>query len=288
MESSTLQYSATFDTLNAPSQSAVAAPEKVTAASQAVIDAAMGVAPEIDAPRENHVLLAHGIKRDGALIRDAEVRELDGEDEEALAKAGPNWIRFLDTVVSRGTVSIGNVTMTKDIADELLVGDREDLVLAVRRATFGPTLEITEHVCPQCQSKSALKIHLDSIPHVELDDPEDVRRLIELRGGHIAEVRFVNGGDQKAVYADPEATVAQTNTLLLARCITSFDGASVEPGGRAVALVKKLGIADRKKILKHLFDNAPGPRFDKIEYTHDACGSVIKLPLGLADMFLWL
>lgn len=290
MVRSTLEFNANFDTIDGASQNALENPEKVTTASQAVIDAAMGKAPTIDMPQDNGVLLAHGVSRDGALLRDAEVRELNGEDEEALAKVGVHWMRFVDTIVSRGTVSIGNLAMTKSIGDELLVGDREDLVLGIRKMTFGPVLDIEDYVCPVCQVKSDLAVNLEAIPHVTLDNPENVKRSIELRNGRVAEVRFVNGGDQKAIYADPDLDVAQSNTILLSRCIISLDGVSTGEagGGRALGIVKKLGMADRKKILRFLNDEAPGPRFDQIEYTHDACGSVIKLPLSLGDLFLGL
>lgn len=290
MARSTLQFDKDFDTLDAPAQNAVANPEKVTAASQAVIDAAMGKPPVIDAPHDNGVLLAHGLKRDGVLLRDAEVRELNGLDEEALARVTGNWLRFVDTLVRRGTVSIGNVEATPEMCDELLVGDREDLVLAIRRATFGSSLEIESYECQSCHTKSDLTINLDAIPHVRLEDPEDVRRRIDLRGGHTVEVRFVNGADQRAIYADLESTVAESNTILLSRCIVSHDGVALgEPGGSmAVRFVQDLGMADRKKILRYLFDNAPGPRFDQIEFTHEVCGAVIKLPLALGDLFLGL
>jgi hypothetical protein len=50
--------------------------------------------------------------------------------------------------------------------------------------------------------------------------------------------------------------------------------------------VRELGFADRRTILRYLSDTQPGPRLDRIEYAHDACGSVIKLPLALGDLFL--
>jgi len=286
----TLQLDADFDTLGTTSQNTVEDPEGTSKASQAMIDAAMGVRPEIPDPPDCVVTLAHGIKRDGVLLRDAEVRELTGEDEEHIAKVGSHWVRFMDALVSRGTVNIGGVPMTKEIGDELLVGDREDLILGIRRATFGSTLTIEGFTCGTCGDKSDLAVDLNAVPRVKLEDPDDIVRRIELRNNHHVEVRFVNGGDQRAIYSDLEATVAQSNTTLLSRCIVTYDGVSVgEPGGaRVTGIVRKLGLADRKNILKYLYDNAPGPRFDQIEFAHDPCGTVIKLPLGWGDLFLGL
>lgn len=282
MARSALQFDASFDTIDGQAQSALANPDQVTAASQAVIQNSFGNAPDITPPTDNTVTLAQGVLRGGEWKRDAEVRELNGDDEEALAKIGNSWLRFLDTIVTRGTVSIGGIPMTKEMGDELLIGDREDLIRGVRIATFGETLDIEDHECNSCGLKSDLSVNLRTVPYVEMEPGN--RLEVELRNGTPLIFRFPNGADQRAVYTDPEWTPAEQNTQLLARCLVSFDG--VAPLGSSVLHVKKLGLADRRKILKELAEAQPGPRFDRIEYTHEACGTVIALPLGLADMFL--
>lgn len=284
MVRSTLEFNANFDTLDAPTQNAVENPQEVTSLSEAVIrNAANGGMPEIEIPHDNFVLLAQGIMRDGFSQNEAEVRELTGDDEEALAKTGGNWLRFLETIILRGTVSVGGEPMTKKLADELLIGDREDLIMGVRRATFGDAIEIEDYECTGCGKRSDLTVNLDAIPRVKLRDRQQTTYRVELRNMHTAEVRFPTGADQHAIYADQEATIAEQNTTLLSRCMLRLDE---DPSN--VKTVKSLGMADRRKILKFLNDKQPGPRFNKIEYTHDVCGTVIKLPLGLADMFLGL
>jgi hypothetical protein len=278
--------SADFDTLDAPAQNALLAPEQTEAASKAALASAFGEAPKIGLPGNNGVTLYQGYEHNGEWLRDAEVRELNGTDEEALAKVGGNWLRFVDVLIQRGTVSIGDQPMTREIGDALLIGDREALVVGIRIVTFGEMLEIDDYECPECHEKSDLEIDLTALP-VEKSAGETA--TVALRQGHEAVVRYTTGADQRAVYANPDSKLAEQNTILLSRCVISFDGEPVpsSTAGR-VQRVQKMRLDHRRAILQHLADTQPGPRLDRIEYTHDACGSVIKLPLSIGDLFLGL
>jgi len=60
---------------------------------------------ETQAPSDTEVALPGGyINREGALVKYAEVRELNGADEEAVARAGTTG-RALNTMLQRGLVS---------------------------------------------------------------------------------------------------------------------------------------------------------------------------------------
>lgn len=275
-----------FDTLGTPAQNALADPHAVSAASMAALSAAAGGPPKIDDPRDCHTRLYQGIKHHDEWLRDAEVRELTGEDEEALAKVGGSWIRFMDSLVMRGTVKIGGLAMTRDVADSLLIGDRDALLVAIRIATFGEVLELSEYECSGCGEKMDLEIKLTALPEVSLETPGEPLR-VTLRDGSEAVVRYPNGADQRAVYDDPDLSAAAQNTELLARCLISLSGEPMplSPAGRAI-VVRQLGLADRRKLLRTLSDTQPGPRLDQIEYVHEACGTVIKLPLSIGDLFL--
>lgn len=285
----TLEMNADFDTLDAPPMNPLENPERVNAASAAAMASAVGAAPKIDTPQDTSVTLQQGIFRGDKWHRDAEVRELTGEDEEAIARIRSQWARVLDTLVSRGTVHVGSVPMSRDVSDELLIGDRDELLIAIRIATFGEWLEIEDYPCPECGERTDFSINLRRLPHVPLIAPGEGLSVV-LRSGSVARLRYPTGADQRAIYTDSDNTnPAAQNTLLLSRCLLSVDETPVplSPAGR-MQNVKKLGMSDRRLILKEMFDNQPGPRLDRIECTHDACGAVIKLPLALGDMFLGL
>ncbi|MBD0734065.1 hypothetical protein [Streptomyces sp. CBMA29] len=282
------EYDADFDTLGGDTISALERPEEATQASAAVLAAdQVSGRPVIDAPPDTRVRLARGIRRDGVAHRDAEVRELTGTDEEMLARAGADWPRFLATLVERGTVHVGGEPMTADLAKELLIGDREALILAIRRATFGTDVEFTEYECPYCGESTDLTLHLDSVPYRGLAQEHDEHTVL-LREGRTAIVRLPTAGDQDAVLGQAsKLTAAEQNSEMLSRCVLRLPNAvgnSYQEGNREQ--VRDLGMADRRAILRYLDEAQPGPRYNEVSFKHDACGREVPLPISVAGLFL--
>ena len=81
----------------------------------------MNSAPVIDDLPDTSVTLPAGAVIDGKVYTTAEVRELTGEDEEALAKARMtgNGAKFVSVLLQRGTVSIGPKPSTSEIFQDL-------------------------------------------------------------------------------------------------------------------------------------------------------------------------
>lgn len=292
--STRLEYDADFDSLSTTAIRGLDNPEEITQASKAVLDAdQLSGMPIIRQPEDNHVTLARGIHRDGQWHRHAEVRELNGRDEEELARAGTNWSRFLSVLVQRGTVAVGGTEMSPAVAGELLIGDREMLILGIRRATFGDEIEVSGFICPHCDESTELTIHLSQIPVTELAAPDDefVKPdegcyLVELRGGRTARVRLPTGADQDHVLKNPQWTAAQQNTEMLQRCVRRISDEATYTEPVTGQDIRNLGMADRNKILKFLSDAQPGPRYNEVAFTHESCGREVPLPITLANLFL--
>jgi hypothetical protein len=274
-----------FDTFGRPAISGHQNPQEAMAATKAVLAAdRAGNEPLIEPPHDANVLLEQGIQRDGQWYRSAEVRELTGEDEEALARLGGNWHKILDTLVMRGVRTVGDQVMDRQICDELLMGDREALVLAVRRVTFGDYVEFERLPCPHCGEAVDLSLSLDDVPMVHLDDPERTEYTVALRKGATAHVRLPTGKDQNAVVAIQNATTAQQNTEMLKRCLLRIEDVDNSVKG-SLALVRSMSMADRQVILEFLTTTQPGPRFNDVTFVHDSCGQEVKLPINLATLF---
>ena len=95
---------------------------------------------ETRAPSASEVDLPGGyLNFDGKLITTAEVRELTGADEEAIAKAG-STAKSLHVLLERGLVKLGDKEATKDDIDLLLSGDRDAILrqwnFSMRQATM--------------------------------------------------------------------------------------------------------------------------------------------------------
>jgi len=233
-----------------------------------------------EAPAATSVTLPGGyVTSEGMLIKTAEVRELNGLDEEAIAKSG-STAKALQTVLERGLVKLGDRDATRDDLNNLLAGDRDAIALSIRKVTFGKTAEFTAY-CDGCQNVQEFMVDLDADVEVkELDNPIADRSLtIKLRAG-VARVSLPNGATQRKIMENATKTVAELNTLILSGCVTSINEAPVSP-----LSVLELGILDRETLIKEIIEHNPGPRLGEVSKVCEACGKEVDLPLSLATLF---
>jgi len=234
------------------------------------------------APSNAEVTLPGGfIAKDGSVIKYGEVRELTGIDEEAVSKAG-SVARALAAMLQRGVTSIGANPVDKTDLDNLLSGDRDALLLGIRRVTFGNIVEF-EFPCPHCKTDLDISVDLTKdIPIKALEDPINDRTFTYMseKKGTIV-VQLPTGQVQKKLIENFDKTNAEINTILLAGCLKSING---EPAlGATTALT--LGMIDRENIIAEILDRNPGPRLGEVKTTCEACGEEIPMPLSLADLF---
>lgn len=248
--------------------------------------------PDPVPPPDTSVTLPGGLQRGDEVITTAEVQELNGEHEEILARAAQakpgNLFHFMNTILECGVVRFGteDPKQTKKLLKNALVGDRDALIMGIRRATYGDNIALERWECPSCGEESDLDIPLEDIPVRELEG--DLTLEVPLRKGRVATVRLATGADQLATFENARLLMAERDTILLSRClaaITDPDGTVHTTAGFATSYARGLSASDRHVILKALRDQAPGPRFDELEITHDTCGKEVKLLIGMADLF---
>lgn len=280
---SDLRYDWTYDTPSGGTQVDVLGDAQgATAAVQQLLAESAGEAPAIPAPADCLVTLPAGFELDGAIHTEAEVRELTGADEEALARVRSNPLRMLETLLELGTVSIGSLPTTTGVLPELLLGDRDALVIAIRRATFGDEMELAEINCHHCDELFDATI---SLGRIESHQVKSRRLTVPLRKGGCAIVRYPTGADQAAMLTDAKATNAEHNSILLARCVQEIRDAQGNALPTSTDGVKRLGLADRRTILTQLATTQPGPRLLELTIRHEECGGEVPLPLSVADLF---
>lgn len=249
--------------------------------------------PEVPYPPDDFVEL-NGSKIGDQFVNTAVVQELTGEHEEALARAiqTNNMFHFMDVLLQCGVKQLGDLgpAETKRTLKELLVGDRDELVLAIRRVTYGEDLEILEWICPQCGRQADITLHLDEadqVKRVKLDRPQDTAFEVDLLKGGSAHVHFNTGADQAAIFDDASLTDAERNTVLLSRIVETI----TDEHGRLHVIaaepsyVRRMRLRDRHEILKKLSELRPGPRYNEIEFEHEECGNEVTLALGVRDLF---
>lgn len=235
---------------------------------------------ETKAPLGPEVRLPGGFIENGEVIKTAEVRELTGIDEEAIAKASTTG-KALNVLLQRGLVKIGSRDATIEDLDKLLSGDRDAILIGVRRITFGDTLDLSI-VCGNCAESQDVSIDLEvDVPTKTLNDPAADRTWrVETKKGYVT-VTLPTGLTQKKLLENAEKTSAEINTLLLSGCVLSVN----DVPSMGASTVLNLSMSDRTKIIESILDRNPGPRLGEVKKTCKACGEAIALPLSLVDLF---
>lgn len=255
---------------------------------------ARALAPDMDAPVieaavDDEVTLPGGLVLGGRVVKSAQVRELDGNAEEAMgrAAASPHPERLMNTLLGAGVADIGGYPVNEEVLDRLLVGDRDYLVLGIRKQTYGSKIEYERWVCPTCSGEFSMSVDIDEIPVVRVEVAEEY--TVALRGGKSARIRLTTGGDEAALMrANREGTAnpAEQDTLLLSRTVIAINDGG---GERIVAgdknAVRALGMGDRSKLLKALRDNRPGPRMDEVPIVCPDCGVKTKITITIDALF---
>jgi hypothetical protein len=264
----------------------------VEAAAAAIAELSETVVPDIPMPPSGHVRLAGGLVQEDRVVYDVDVRELTGEHEETIARArrSPSLTRFVSTLLECGTEKIGGEPATRAELKKMLIGDRDLLLLEIRRSTYGDEIAFEGVICPGCGESSNITFTLDMIPISRLDKSEDRQFKVKLRKGDIAVVNLPTGEDQEHALDNPDLTGAEQDTLVLQRCvltITDSNGLQTIVPAKPSSILN-MGIPDRRTILNEIAKRQPGPRYDEVSFTHEACGKEIPVRLGLGDLFPYL
>lgn len=161
----------------------------------------------------------------GAGLRRAWLRELCGVDEEPIEEGGtPEALRLLDRLLVDGP----GASVRPGESGTLTVSERDRLLAAVYRATFGPRIEGTLR-CAACAAAFDLDFDLDTLVAQTLDAPEatgfEAREgLYSLPDGR--RFRLPTGDDECAVLTLPPAEAARA---LLRRCCVEGEVEDEEP-----------------------------------------------------------
>lgn len=250
--------------------------------------------PVADLPPDDTVVLPGGLIHKGNLIRHVTVRELNGEDEEAIAKAmqHPNQYRFIDQILRCGVDRVGDLSPdeSQKALGNMLIGDRDEILLGIRAATYGDAVEVFNWICPECGGKvDELGFSIrDDVSRDKLADPATEAVFdVKLRAGASARVRLVTGDVQLAIYEMADLTTPQRNDVILSKCTETYTdkrgNTHLIPG--FPSLVRKMATSDRQAILRELTKRQPGPRYNDVRFEHDGCGKAVSLALGITDFF---
>lgn len=273
----------TTQTLNAAENPALAnkIAQEIT---KVQVEETVGSVPTITIPSlpDTNIELPGGFydPLDDQLITTAEVRELTGADEEAIVKITEPG-KALMTILEKATVSLGGKPADKETLSMLLAGDREALLLAIRRVTFGNEVEL-EAVCSRCPELQTFVVDLEKDVEMKTleDRINDRRFILKLKVGQV-KVALPTGDTQNKLVNASNKNTAELDTLLLSNCVLEINDVPV----LGQAQIRNLGIKDRRTILEEIAKRNPGPLLSEVKKACKTCGQEVELPLTLADLF---
>lgn len=241
----------------------------------------------VEGPPDTEVALPGGLfdPFTGSVSKTAVVREINGWDEEVLARlaARPDASQGeqLIALVERATVSVGDEPATRENLDLLYSGDWDALLLAIRIASFGPTVA-WRFPCQGCDGEDrvvTIDLASDVKPH-EIDPVvDDGFEVVGKRSTY--EVSFPKGDTNRRLFRNKNATSATLITETLYGSIQSIDGQPVTD----VSQIKSLPSADRELIFMKINNEMPSLRLEEVTTTCSECESKVHVPLSLAALF---
>lgn len=234
---------------------------------------------DLQAPEDHSFELPGGyVTFDGSVTTTAEVRELTGRDEEALARL-KSTEKTLQEILTRGTVRVGSQKPSEEVLDSLLSGDRDYLLLRIFAATFGRTIEARPY-CASCQRVHETEIDLLNDVEVKtLSSPYDRRVTVSISKGE-AVADLPNGATQRKMVSAIDKSVAELSSVLLENTVVEINGMPVINPSQ----VLDLSIRDRRAISEAIIKKNPGPQLQDVTVTCE-CGRELEVPLSLAALF---
>ncbi|MEI6104580.1 MAG: hypothetical protein WCP70_11605 [Methanothrix sp.] len=168
--------------------------------------------------------------------KSASLRPFCGDDEAILLEAGGVLLpaQWTTALLARCLIQLGTLNkFTLETVRSLNVGDREALLLHLRRITLGDSLSCLV-VCPAkgCSEKIDLDLKVSDLilpPYSDVQPLYDIS-LSEGEKTYKVSFRLPRGGDQEAVATLARTSQQAAEDLLLSRCvqsITAEDGDAV-------------------------------------------------------------
>ena len=208
---------------------------------------------------------------DGRLLRRAVLRSPTGREEEWLADHTGPIAPAVTTLIAACLVEIEGLTVSRTVARDLLVGDRDYLVLQLRRLSLGDAVQAVA-TCPACHEKLDVDFNIADIP-VKARPGTAQTYSVDLagRGRARRRVRFrlPTGADQEAVDASGSGDPVE---VLFRRCLVDDDGG-------------RLSVTDRLAVIDEIGERSPEIDLE-LDLVCPACETSFVLPFDTTSFFL--
>ena len=195
------------------------------------------------------------------------------------------------------TYLIKSCVMDKKIdPDEMLVGDRNSLMVAIRITGYGTDYNVSVD-CPECSAKNHKTFNLGDleIKRLEIDPVQPGTNLFSYRlpvSKKEVLFQFLTTGAQTNMSLTndrrkklfPDDAVGNTVTSRLESCIVSIDG--VKDKNKIASFIKNMPALDSRRLRNYIDAKEPGIEM-KSWMTCDNCGAQSSVDLPITTEFFW-
>jgi len=219
------------------------------------------------------------------------VRQLTGKDEELLAdRRYHNAARQVTDFLAQVLVEVPglNKPVSKELVAEMLIGDRDYLLLRLRQMAMGDQVEQVMR-CPSvnCAEKADVEFQISELQvrRLEAIDPQYEFELSEPARkddpkSQTVVLRLPSGQDQEAILDSKDLNPAVANTRLFARIVKKLGRRGLDE-----AEARGLPLKARHEITAFLRKISPGPDLE-IDIQCPHCGHDMSFPFDLYGFFL--
>lgn len=221
---------------------------------------------------------------DGRLHREVELQPLTGREQRLLAGLSPQVAMATATtlLLSSRLVRIGSLPRVEtSLVRDLLVGDREFLLLKLFAITFSDKLHLTLR-CPAEGCNQPLEVPL-ALGELTVEAPPLRSRTFFFKPQSEPELqmefRLPTGGDQELATQTQDLSDNDRGDLILAACLQGHGKDA------ALGIVKRLSVADREQI--ELQMKALAPQLDLVmDAACPECGANFTAEIDLPFIIL--
>jgi hypothetical protein len=236
------------------------------------------------------VQLPGGLLKEGKVHRDAEILPMTGYTRKSIAREDVRTspTKVTDMIFTQCLRRVGTYSINSRILDELLSGDRDFLLMEIRRVSMGSTVR-AEVECEGCRKRLGVTFDLSEINVKRLEDKE--YEIIEVDGagamafrmntdkGVKALCRFSRGLEQKAVVPMFEKNAIAASYKLYTSCLLEWNG---QAGPFAPDFFDGLSLPAIDSFAEAFTERQPGPDF-KQETDCPSCGKKIQFTFRNSD-----
>lgn len=203
----------------------------------------------------------------------------------SLAKRGTLLTQLIQSCLRDRTVN----------AKEMLVGDRNTVMVALRASGYGPDYKVRV-TCPECSEVSSQEFRLDELPirRLEIDPIEMGQNLFAFtlpQSRKTVKFRFLTGADEEEIAivqaqkkksgVGPDGELVTSGLL---QAIVAID--SVTDKAQISMALPRMPAYDSSTLRRYIQDNEPGMQLKgRMQCPH--CGHVGEVDMPLGAGFFW-